>query len=533
MVDHEIVIKGVDLQGNTCDKPALLQMNHEDFPKRFLDDLAKMQHPAAQLSSVQTLSGTAASPALLFQPVQRILHVATVQLACDTLQRPRLDPMRVESAGIVIRRLRRNPNGVGFDPNKPYQAWIKTADGRFQWKALKEDHEDCADPDPKLRPALKSGQPWLDTQLAASTLAQAAAEVFTPAFLAPPDTNAALGRTIAYAVIPAASSDISDATPGKPVYDSAALAKSLPNLISFTPGPPQPPAKGASVDYRWLSEDYAANQSGSSGFSIFVTALLMLYRQFNAFDGSPESKAILDILDRRNVTFSPSGQPSYTQPKGQFFSDAYAALIDFDPASGGYKTQPMPDSWDPVTQSDQDDLLAAMKAALLKLGPSVQPPEGRYQDPSRQYVARVFFRVKGHTPACPSEIHWSCYSEIFKIAAWYDSTQRSTAPIPLPDPSLRSFLKGAKPNVSFAVPDGLMAAMQGTTLKSLAAGQKGGPKLGLNWICGFNIPLITICAFFVLNIFLVLLNLVFFWLPFIKICIPIPTVAPASGDDNG
>ena len=34
--------------------------------------------------------------------------------------------------------------------------------------------------------------------------------------------------------------------------------------------------------------------------------------------------------------------------------------------------------------------------------------------------------------------------------------------------------------------------------------------------------LITICAFIVLNIFLSLLNIIFFWLPFVKICVPFP-----------
>jgi hypothetical protein len=78
--------------------------------------------------------------------------------------------------------------------------------------------------------------------------------------------------------------------------------------------------------------------------------------------------------------------------------------------------------------------------------------------------------------------------------------------------------------------------MQGTKLSDLSSGSAGPPGSGiqLNWICGFNIPLITICAFFVLNIFLILLNMIFFWLPFIKICIPFPLPnASNSGDQNG
>jgi len=177
-------------------------------------------------------------------------------------------------------------------------------------------------------------------------------------------------------------------------------------------------------------------------------------------------------------------------------------------------------------------LIAAMSTALQANAAQVQPPEGRYQDPDRLYQLRVFFRVKGHSPDCPTQLYWSGYSDIFRIAAWYDSSQRAAAPIPLPDPTLRSFLAGAKPNVSFVVPKGLMNAMQGATMSKLMDGSaNGGGGFSLNWICGFNIPLITICAFFVLNIFLSLLNIVFFWLPFIKICIPFPLVMPPSGDD--
>ena len=51
----------------------------------------------------------------------------------------------------------------------------------------------------------------------------------------------------------------------------------------------------------------------------------------------------------------------------------------------------------------------------------------------------------------------------------------------------------------------------------------GGSAIGIAYICSFSIPIITICAFIVLFIFLILLNIVFWWLPFIRICFPIPT----------
>ena len=50
----------------------------------------------------------------------------------------------------------------------------------------------------------------------------------------------------------------------------------------------------------------------------------------------------------------------------------------------------------------------------------------------------------------------------------------------------------------------------------------GGSGIGLGWICSFSLPIITLCAFICLNIFLSLFNLIFSWMAFLKICIPIP-----------
>ena len=47
----------------------------------------------------------------------------------------------------------------------------------------------------------------------------------------------------------------------------------------------------------------------------------------------------------------------------------------------------------------------------------------------------------------------------------------------------------------------------------------GGVDLGL--ICSFSMPIITICALLVLMIFVILLNIVFWWLPFFRICFPL------------
>ena len=70
MVKHDILVRGVDMTGTEQKPPVLLQMNDDDFPGRFLKDLASPGQPP--ISSAKVVNGST-----LFQPVQRILNVAS------------------------------------------------------------------------------------------------------------------------------------------------------------------------------------------------------------------------------------------------------------------------------------------------------------------------------------------------------------------------------------------------------------------------------------------------------------------------
>ena len=80
-----------------------------------------------------------------------------------------------------------------------------------------------------------------------------------------------------------------------------------------------------------------------------------------------------------------------------------------------------------------------------------------------------------------------------------------------------------------------IANLLGGNMKDLSDGEKlstEGPQIG--WLCSFSIPFITICAFIVLNIFLSLFDIIFRWMMFIKICIPIPLPpSPPQSGGNG
>jgi hypothetical protein len=425
---------------------------------------------------------------------------------------------------VVIRRVVRKH---GVDQLGSLSSWMRSPDGQFQWTA-RNAAQLCEDPDPTLRPQLQTGQPALDRQLSLQTLASAWTEVSTPAFVAPPAVCEAAGRTFVYATVPTASSEASTRQPPPPQYDPQTLAASLPTLLRQ--GAHAAPAPGLAVDYQFMSDDYA-RANAPANFLTFSLTLRMLYTVFGAFEATPQAASLIATLNKHAVQVGGGAVPM-----GAFYQQAAGALIDHVPGSSGRPTPwvTMPQAWDSFSGTDEAEILGRLAVLLQLRSLQVLAPTGRFQDASRLYRLAVFLRVRSEMPGCCPCLVWSPPSDPFRIAAWHESAGRTQAPVPLPDPFDPNFRKSAKPNCFFAVPPKLMNAMQGTTLSGLtsgAAGSSGG--VGLAWICGFSIPLITICAFFVLNIFLTLLNLVFFWLPFIKICIPFPVPKSASSGDGG
>ncbi len=516
MVSHDISVEGVGLNAQTQTKPVLLQMNDDDFPNAFLRDLGAMG--SASLSSTVSLATSPTSSVTLFQPVTRVLHLALVQLNCESPGYPRVDPSRVLSAGLVVRQI---PLAGG--PPSAAWPWMKNANGQSAWVQIDPSHADD-DPDPTKRPQLQSGQPALDQMLAAQTLATAMTESTTPAFVAAPAVCNAAQRTLVYALIPTASNEAStQQPPAVAQLDSATLKSILPTLLKA--GRHHAPYADQCVTYQYMSDDYAKSQNASD-FLTFSSTLRMLYGAFGAFSGSPGAEALLKALNGYSVTIQRSSG-SEQKPMGDFYREAATKLIVYDPFATNAPPPPelkMPHAWQHFDHQDEKKLLAVMAPLLQSQGQAASPPPGRFQDSTRLYRVRLFFRIKGETSTCPPELVWSCYSDPFRIAAWYESSGRAVAPVPLPNPFDRNAVTSAKPTSSFAVPPALSNAMAGATLTGLSSGQapSPGPSIGLGWICSFSIPLITICAFFVLNIFLSLLNIVFFWLAFIKICIPYP-----------
>lgn len=123
-------------------------------------------------------------------------------------------------------------------------------------------------------------------------------------------------------------------------------------------------------------------------------------------------------------------------------------------------------------------------------------------------------------------------SRPFQLASYFDPDAPArliqvALPVDTTPAALRKYNKG----VAFMISDQLgkqMSRVKG--LKQLMDGDLADPNgFGLGMICSFSIPIITICAFIVLMIFLVLLNIIFWWLPFFRICFPLPTLKAKGG----
>jgi hypothetical protein len=152
--------------------------------------------------------------------------------------------------------------------------------------------------------------------------------------------------------------------------------------------------------------------------------------------------------------------------------------------------------------------------------PKLQPDT---QDSTVRYAVRcVYIR-----PQCEPLDHAklvSSPSEDFAIAPFfdYDAPARSiqiTMPL---DTSIAGLRKHRK-NVNILIAKQLREQM--TRVADLKKATEGdfadAQSFDLGVMCSFSIPIISICALIVLSIFIGLLNIVFWWMPFLKICFPI------------
>jgi hypothetical protein len=271
-----------------------------------------------------------------------------------------------------------------------------------------------------------------------------------------------------------------------------------------------------------VSPDIYKNVPSSEGRKLkrFIALLRQVVIEFDAFPENPgaESQRLRRELDRIHLPLKlkPFQIVPDTVVATTFLEQAKQILLDGTAHSG----VEMPASWPSLPGAQARALASAMSDSMRKRFTDVKPRAARYDEPGAQYALRAFVREKA-SGACPAKMHWSAYSEPFVIAQWYEGAGAPPLQVTLPD---LSDLKRLKPNVSFVLPPSIQGLLTASP-KDLMEGKATPGSGGLMWICSFSLPIITLCAFIVLNIMLGILDLFLHWMAFIKICIPFPKKA--------
>jgi len=161
-------------------------------------------------------------------------------------------------------------------------------------------------------------------------------------------------------------------------------------------------------------------------------------------------------------------------------------------------------------------------------GPPAPAPVADGEGPTL-YVVRCVHERPGCAPFHDPVV--SRPSRPFSLASYFDPDApvrplRIRMPVDTSFQGLSRFPKGLSILLSSKLRQ-QAAQAQSAGLKNLADGNAGpaGTAFDLGMICSFSIPIITICALILLMIIVQLLNVVFFWLPLFRICLPIPVKA--------
>lgn len=517
MVGHATILKGAALAGGGRGvrlPPTILRLDRTDFVPHLLGELQSAQGRARLEGAVQDRPDPQI-PVKLEQPVHRAFNLVLADALCLVPGEPRVDPGKIESAGLVIRR----EGAAGLE------GWLKRDGRALGWQPLPGgvgDADSSYDPDPERRRTQRLGANARLLRRLDSLPGEAdmLAEDAAPLFKAPPEVAKATGRTLLYGFLPVSSNERQDSEPPPPPFSESDVATRVPALLRPDRPTADVPPVGTNVSQAQVRPETLPE---TGGVRALVDALNYMAQEAGAFTGEPYTASLAAVL--RTIRLSGADQDNLFD----FLTRAYTVLIERREDAGATVVA-MPNAWPRLSEATFERLVEAVYGAMVARWQRLAPAAARFDQADARYQVRCFIRVDSGD-GCPPRMVWSPPSPAFTIKPWYESGDAPPIQIELPALTPER-MRDLKPNVAFKVPPEIQQFMDKINLQGLLDGEakkKAGIKFGM--ICGFSIPLITICAFIVLQIFLVLLHIVFFWLPFIRICIPFPASLTESEDN--
>ncbi|MBX2998666.1 MAG: hypothetical protein KF893_09180 [Caldilineaceae bacterium] len=478
-------------------RPALFEFHSDDFMEEFLAAAASPKLTGLQTARLQPSAGN--QPSKLFQPVHGCFYLAAASLCCRQPGFPDRQVRRNEGerAAFVLRKL---------VDGKEY-AWV-VEDEQPGWKPLNGAGR-----------ALLTGEEQL------------------PVFPVP----LADGRQLFCGYIPAASSETYKVPPGELAVDGEDLDAPIQELGSRFTSPltreplpdNNPPGNFSLVDR--LPDDVAWTTSVYLLVELWeflqtylkdateAIAALPASANFHG-DKAGEKRALLSFLQ----TQAYKGSLSLAEAL-QTVAQNYEALN----APGGGDLDALGLSQDDYSLRGNHDLsntalqtlLDRVAAALPDERPPVAVPKLDVST-SVRYVLRFVYE----RPQCePTIVEVSQPSQPFTFAPFFDP-DAPARPIRIPLPSDVSIagMRKFKKNVTFMMSDAMRKKMN-QVLGREESLLSDDPKVNAEdsgaafaFICSFSIQIIFIIAFMLLLIFAFVFNIIFWWMAFFRICLPVP-----------
>ena len=533
----------------TMRKPALLSFASDHFVDELKEIVA--QDPvalpiaaweSARLPPAGTLDPANWKPARgnralkLFQPIHGRFYMVAASLVCRQVGLPdhALRVANQERTYFVLRRIgtdaQGNPREMGWvpDPSAP------TDRTRRVWKALPDQTQrPSLDPDEELMPLFPVFIPKTATRparrLHAGLIPTSSRETRASAAVAPssspsPSVLETRQRVLGpYAEILAARTNIlENHLPANNPPEDVAEDPALPLLAQASA---LLMLDLADVLQKYVPDVFAAIVNGSSQLSNAQSAKLQgdlagaIADPTLSLSWAGAIKAAWEARDLLNNP--PLSDPANPSPPPTSFNLFYATT-PLDPTFG--------DHLEAAIQAqniapDPPDQGAALAAIVPKF------------DGNALYVVRCVFQRCAQKRQQLGVLHpavLSDPSDPFEIAPFFDTDAPArTIRIPMPIDTSPSGLRKFPKSVGFLLSDKLQKQIcQASDFASLLKGNLGNcSDLQLGQICSFSIPIITIIAMMLMMIMAILLNFVFWWLPFLKICFPIPISAPTEPEE--
>lgn len=500
-------------------KTVLHRFLDAQFVPRFIQDLNSHNLDDHSWMS-QDRMGEFQDEVTLRQPIHRTFYMISTEVVCGKPGKPALDTKHIISAGFVIRR--QDVNG--------FSIWRQENGQAVGWQPQLKDEE--LEPDVYRRlcnagvvekrfpPPPYSGEETHPLHVNQSR-----------------DRQGRL-RTILYGYLPIGGNYI-------PKSQTTLTGAAREELFATLPWPSGNNSASPYSPNSWSDSDGVLAMDGKASRRL-VKLLRIAVNRYHIFDSSrTENTELMNKLHTLTLHCSHGNLPEslgqalegmFADNEGEALHDWIAKATDLENAS--YETHPDDDNilldvplpFGPhdaelkVSQADAEEINMLMswrlEQQILDVTRDMPLPKFEQAESDRYYV-QPFVRIK---ECCNEEIIWGEASQLFRVAAPFDP--EASRPSMIQMPSFNDLKRGIANGLGIVTPpdmaDKLRALKPDEGVSDKVIGIR--PALGLNMICSFSLPVITICAMILLMILISLLNLVFRWIPWCFSCIPFPSV---------